>query len=278
MDPIRVRYLWEQRRQKIFRQPSYRRLGLTGAAGLVAGSAAALVFANTSSSTKPNPDVRRQQSQQDGASPVTEKSEVTFSKQFSAKKLHDHLMKLTKVNSRGKKVETLHVLKSVMECEEQIKAEESTTHLARPGNPIIRWDSNVIRAKEQPEDRLACDVISGEALRELQSRSDEEGHGELIWTAWERLRCSSKETEDIKPSSEMSSAQGPGEAGGDGIAVFSVFDGHLSPNGYMLADLGKKTLHPTILSMMTELRPSSATRQGMSDVRKGRIVEQMQNA
>ena len=124
---------------------------------------------------------------------------------------------------------SVHALMPFEETEGFLRANEKTTVVDRPGNPVIKVDENVLPSKTACEDRHAVDIIPRGRLASLLSPY---AQGTSFWDSWAKAKVSPAE---------------PGD-GSDDIVMISVFDGHC--NSTATSDLLMKTLHPCIAWML----------------------------
>ncbi len=78
-----------------------------------------------------------------------------------------------------------HVLLPETETEALLKRNEKTTILNRSGNPVQRWDENVLPGNEPREDRHAVDVVSAQDLPRLVGGT---GNGVPFWENWAGMK------------------------------------------------------------------------------------------
>ena len=111
---------------------------------------------------------------------------------------------------------------SDQEVEAKLRANESAQLIVRPGNPILRYDTNWVGSNEPCEDRFASDIIPrGEAPKEQG------------WLSW------------------FSKAKIPYPDGKRDLMFFSIFDGHA---GHATSNLLSKVMHPTLALSLAGLQ------------------------
>lgn len=110
--------------------------------------------------------------------------------------------------------------KSIAEANAMLKEHEETRDIDRPGNPVVRLDSNFVASNEPIEDRSAADVVP---------RGQPKGN----W--W----------------GSVTPAAAANEPGKRDLVFVSVIDGHA---GDATSQLLSKTLHPTITIALAGLQ------------------------
>lgn len=206
-------------------------------------------------------------------------------KNISARALHEFLFELVKTREDGTTVETLHKLLPFKKCESKLKAEETTYLVERPGNPIVRWDSNIVGNKNVTEDRCAYHIVPTGLLRGLAAYEDGGEGDRSFWSARRRVRRAI--IPDDVPLTTTGGKRGrsrallqmtcdplPGD-GGEDVAIFSVFDGHSAPYGWIIAEMLRRTLHPLLMSCMAGLHERRERFGGLREDEKETLTEQM---
>lgn len=147
-----------------------------------------------------------------------------------------------------------HILLSEEECEAKLKAQETSTIVRRAGNMVVRWDTGVLGSNQPCEDRHAVDLIPRSSLNYLRNgdttglpvdaaREVADAQAPLsFWERWGKVKNHVPKVKD-EESKVHHVDQGPGE---DDILMVSVLDGHGSHGGFMVAELMRKVLHPTL--------------------------------
>jgi pyruvate dehydrogenase phosphatase len=124
---------------------------------------------------------------------------------------------------------SVHAVMPQEETEAFLKANEKSTVVNRPGNPVIKIDENVLPSKMACEDRHVVDIVS---RADIEALLGPHTGSTSIWDDWSRMKVA------------------PGEAGDgrDDLLFVSVFDGHMGSPA--VADLLQKTLHTCLAWMM----------------------------
>jgi len=129
-----------------------------------------------------------------------------------------------------------HAVLSLAETEAMLKANANSISVKqRPGNPILRWDTNIIGANPVCEDRIAIDLVGKSDIDELIRTASP------FWPTWRDVRT--RALSIVAPWQNASPEVMPGSGSKD-IALFSVFDGH---QGTATVEHISKVLHPTLV-------------------------------
>ncbi|WWC62461.1 uncharacterized protein I303_105057 [Kwoniella dejecticola CBS 10117] len=140
---------------------------------------------------------------------------------------------------------THHIFLSPEECQRKLTRNQSTYEVDRPGNPIVRIDTNFIEANYKCEDDISIDLISSSDLAVL--RKGEEGKG--FWEFWGMLRNKlplnpySEASKSDDNSENTSEAQEVEMTPNDDLCFLSVIDGH---GGGQTSSVLRKVLHGTL--------------------------------
>ena len=116
-----------------------------------------------------------------------------------------------------------------------LRKQELTRIVNRPGNPVIRWDANVLPTKEACEDRHAVDEISREELSQLTQAKEDRS----FWDRWLNVRTA------ILPHGQESAVH---EDGSLDMVFVSIFDGHAGSPA--VSHLLSKVVHPVLANMI----------------------------
>jgi hypothetical protein len=133
-----------------------------------------------------------------------------------------------------------HLLKSPEEVEQMLQVNQKTFTLNRQGNPLSRWDTNVIAGNARMEDAHAVDILQLEDLPFLinQIEDEKDGFGALqamaFWERWSKVKTRIRKDKD----------DGGAVDGHKDIVMASVFDGHMGT--HILSELLSKTMHASI--------------------------------
>jgi pyruvate dehydrogenase phosphatase len=132
-------------------------------------------------------------------------------------------------------VKSTHAKLTSAEIEAFLKANETSIPVRdRPGNPILRWDTNIVPANPVCEDRITIDLVGKDDIDELIHASTP------FWPRWREIRT--KALSIVGPWQKILPQVSPG-AGDKDVSFFSVFDGH---GGISTVDHISKVLHPTL--------------------------------
>ena len=113
-----------------------------------------------------------------------------------------------------------HLLVSPEEAESRLIKRQHAHPITRPGNPVIRIDTNYLPTMGEGEDRMSMDLVRWQDIPQLRKRT-----GQSVWDIWA----------DIKIPLDQK------VEGGDDLLFVSLLDGHgKSP---AVADLAKRTFN-----------------------------------
>jgi pyruvate dehydrogenase phosphatase len=128
--------------------------------------------------------------------------------------------------------------KSESETAKMLLEHENSTEVNRPGNPVIRYDTNYLGSNEPCEDRSASDLIPRASMA-LPKQSK--------WFGSEKTVNDSE-----KPLPQLPDSKRATEAndGSKDFMMFSILDGHA---GDATSQLLSTTLHPTLSLALSNL-------------------------
>ena len=147
-----------------------------------------------------------------------------------------------------------HILLGHEDSKDLLLKREKSTLVSRPGNPVIRWDTNVLGANAACEDRHAIDLIRKDELGVLLAETENE---KSYWEKWFGVRTSILSPKSIEGDQPGKAKEGDGRKD---LVMFSVFDGH---SGWAVSHLLHKLLHPCLayaIASQSELKTGNIPR------------------
>ena len=129
----------------------------------------------------------------------------------------------------GDEKTSTYVLLPESETESYLKMNELSTRVTRSGNPMVRWEENVLPSNPKCEDRHVVDIVSRTHLPALLSPPTAD---ESVWDRWAAMKLCRKD------------GVMEGDQGKDDVVMISVFDGH--GGSYSMSELLRKTFHPCL--------------------------------